>query len=1147
MVLFGLLLYLKGQSQEPQNYGPVPNSTGDKYSVNNNLYDGSANVIIPILSNKVDGVPVNVCLGYNTKGIKVDQVASSVGLGWSVLSGPSIQRVLHDFPDEVLISKLYIRVSATSHITSQASVGSWYNPAPLPTTIDQTTYFNLAHNDYELDEFQVSLNGKNFSFYISKTGNVTTVPKTNVRIERVINGTIIGQTALTDPTNNTSITLAQQWDLGFIITDDAGNKYTFIKGNAHRLKYPQLIDGMVAGGGFAGSDDYEIIDSWVIKKAETSYGKTVLYDYTVKNVEYDLSASELLIEPDGTASPSINMTINSSKGYISYLKKIEINKANYVDFFYESRKDLPNTQALTKITITNDHAGYSGTQLLVKNSRKTNFNLSYAYFHTPDDQTINTELPFNTVFSGSDKNIRLKLKSVRSDFGGGSELLNEFEYETTPLPSRLSIVQDLYGYYNGASPKSPSTHPNLKTSIAEHQFYGTNEFLGISKFADPEYGKAWSLKKVKNGSGAEIEFLYEGHSGLSIPAALNVPQIVATRATGDGIRLAAKIERDKYLPDNDVLTEYIYSGGEMFLPGGRIVRRFSLRASDGTDFHFDIYSNTFTTANMSINGSNHGYSKVVERQKKKYRTGPNAGQFGEIIGSKENEFTNATLNLSGYTNVSTNLLNPSNINSDPSNSFNVRYYDMPFTNRQYYRWWAMGLPVKIRTLDHSGKVSAVSISKYSFTDEYVSSADFRSAKHEVYHEWETHQVIGVNSDIYYLNTGVQQLTQTEEQKYLSDNVFSSKIVNNYYDSYNNVTKAVSTTSDGRQFEVRNYYSYNWLNNPTQGDAIAWYINNGYHGLILSETWLLGTTPALNTILNTGFYGSIVVDNKILPAYKYTLLTKNGLSQSIYGTGGPQSIHMYNAAHGMPLSSFKLQHSILNYDSYRNAREIKGLADDYVSTFYNGLEGDVIANVKNARLMECAYTSFDGTYGGYGANDDNKGNWDFNPDFIKSTTDEQIAKISGTLIYKLQHGSANVAIYSKNIAFQNGKTYILSFWAKNGSPVIKHGSAIINATAVKSAYGGWMLYRAIFTANSGTLTIEPDATGTAYIDELRLYPKGALMNTITYEPLFGVSAKCDESDNIILYDFDDRGRRNLVRDETGRIISRTKFVTQGSDN
>src|SRR5215217_1804483 len=59
---------------------------------NVDLYTGKASVNIPIYSHSADNVNFNLSIGYDASGIKVDQIHSSVGIGWSLNMGGSITR-----------------------------------------------------------------------------------------------------------------------------------------------------------------------------------------------------------------------------------------------------------------------------------------------------------------------------------------------------------------------------------------------------------------------------------------------------------------------------------------------------------------------------------------------------------------------------------------------------------------------------------------------------------------------------------------------------------------------------------------------------------------------------------------------------------------------------------------------------------------------------------------------------------------------------------------------------------------------------------------------------------------------------------------------------------------------------------------------
>ncbi len=62
---------------------------------------GAANISIPICGLSAGNFSLPVSLNYNSTGIRVDEIASMVGIGWSLNFGGVIGRTVMDVPDEV--------------------------------------------------------------------------------------------------------------------------------------------------------------------------------------------------------------------------------------------------------------------------------------------------------------------------------------------------------------------------------------------------------------------------------------------------------------------------------------------------------------------------------------------------------------------------------------------------------------------------------------------------------------------------------------------------------------------------------------------------------------------------------------------------------------------------------------------------------------------------------------------------------------------------------------------------------------------------------------------------------------------------------------------------------------------------------------
>src|SRR5690606_7062780 len=64
-----------------------------------NKYNGTANINIPIYEIDFDGLKIPIALKYNTGGVRVEQEASWVGLGWSLSEGMTITREVNGYED----------------------------------------------------------------------------------------------------------------------------------------------------------------------------------------------------------------------------------------------------------------------------------------------------------------------------------------------------------------------------------------------------------------------------------------------------------------------------------------------------------------------------------------------------------------------------------------------------------------------------------------------------------------------------------------------------------------------------------------------------------------------------------------------------------------------------------------------------------------------------------------------------------------------------------------------------------------------------------------------------------------------------------------------------------------------------------------
>jgi len=95
-----------------------------------------------------------------------------------------------------------------------------------------------------------------------------------------------------------------------------------------------------------------------------------------------------------------------------------------------------------------------------------------------------------------------------------------------------------------------------------------------------------------------------------------------------------------------------------------------------------------------------------------------------------------------------------------------------------------------------------------------------------------------------------------------------------------------------------------------------------------------------------------------------------------------------------------------------------------------------------------------------------------------------------------------------------------------------------STVAGATYNNWTYFEKIVTGISA-VTI----SGSGNIDELRLYPQQAQINTTTYEPGIGVTGKFDQKGGLAFFEYDAFGRLVLVKDQNGKVLKQYGYQYQ----
>jgi len=176
----------------------------------------------------------------------------------------------------------------------------------------------------------------------------------------------------------------------------------------------------------------------------------------------------------------------------------------------------------------------------------------------------------------------------------------------------------------------------------------------------------------------------------------------------------------------------------------------------------------------------------------------------------------------------------------------------------------------------------------------------------------------------------------------------------------------------------------------------------------------------------------------------------------------------------------------------------------------------MAQCNNSVSTDIAYTSFETAA---------KGNWSYAGAPVNNP-----AGITGTQSYNLASGAIS------KTGLRTTGSYIVSYWSKNGQYTVSGTST----TTIGRSSRAWV-YNEHLVVNpaGGVITV----SGTGIIDELRLYPSAALMNSYTYNSLIGVSSQCDANNHISYYEYDGLNRLMHVRDQDSNLVRKIEYKYQ----
>lgn len=435
------------------------------------LHTGIPNISVPVYKFSLKGLELPISIDYHSSGVKVDELASNVGLDWSLNYGGMINLIPHglnDFgPDGWLSSAANLKTPQSGQLME-----NWDGFQNFPT--DNTyQYLKLAAEgtiDTEPDFFAFSFAGKSGKFFFDQNKGIHFMPHQNLKVEYVLDG---------------------QFILSFTITDERGNKFLF-------ADIENTTTKSVGCSGTVGSINNSSSNSYYLSKITTANQEQITFNYTNKIYNIKNPSSIVRYRRTDLSSPGIGacsemetcLTTSTSKvSGIRISSIVNETTKEKVSFTYDAagRLDVPGNERLQKIEVLNKD-----------NVLITQFDLTHDYFYSAAPNSPNPE------------DFRLKLLNVK-ERGKPAYL---FEYNTTALPSRFSSNQDHWGYYNGIK-----GNVNLLPIDVMRGFP-----TGANREPDAVFMKAGVLNKVTYPTGGSTVFNYEANDSYTVKRVSKVLQ-----------------------------------------------------------------------------------------------------------------------------------------------------------------------------------------------------------------------------------------------------------------------------------------------------------------------------------------------------------------------------------------------------------------------------------------------------------------------------------------------------------------------------------------------------------------------------------------------------------------------------------------------
>lgn len=433
--------------------------------LSNNLYTGTATLSIPLYDISLKSFSLKLGLQYASNGIHASDMPSYVGMGFNLMAGGCITRIIRDEPDGVPEGIPY---------------GDF--PDPSQHNADLRWYLNEAADNYwdtEPDEYMYNFNGMSGRFFLDSSGVGHCIPENNLKIE---SNDVYGSKT-------------------FTITTADGAIYVF--------DLPETTNTFQVFGAHTYSTSFSNETAWFLTDITTQSGEWVHFEYGLSHVIDSRGVYTLSYSP---ANPNYcggnQCPTGSTNGYnqlnhdTRYLVGITASNGINIGLFYEQRpdhSDIYNPSHDYRIYNITVRENLTGTLNTIK---KYNFKYGVAMRYD--------SLPLHIY--------RYFLDTLENESIDGSGIKEKYVFEYYNR-SHLGYRDDgwewdIFGYQAQTAHWYPgwNNYPVDSTHIdtaATRLYYENHGYTDPDKYPNPTVAPIGMLTKVTFPTGGYQKFYYE--------------------------------------------------------------------------------------------------------------------------------------------------------------------------------------------------------------------------------------------------------------------------------------------------------------------------------------------------------------------------------------------------------------------------------------------------------------------------------------------------------------------------------------------------------------------------------------------------------------------------------------------------------------